>query len=67
MEKSTDKELMNLVLKKNSRTFKILSRRYEMAIYNFIFRCTSSREIAQDLLQEASTRVWFAAHLFDYS
>ena len=66
MEKNTDKELMNLVLKKNSRAFKILYQRYEMAIFNFIFRYTSSREIAQDLLQETFTRVWFAAHLFDY-
>ncbi len=66
MEKSTDKELMNLVLKKNSRAFQILYQRYEMAIFNFIFRYTSSREIAQDLLQETFTRVWFAAHLFDY-
>jgi len=65
MEKSTDKELMNLVLKKNSRAFKILYQRYEIAIFNFIFRYTGSREIAQDLLQETFTRVWFAAHLFD--
>ena len=66
MEKSTDKELMNLVLKKNSHAFKILYQRYELAIFNFIFKYTSSREIAQDLLQETFTRVWFAAHLFDY-
>jgi RNA polymerase sigma-70 factor (ECF subfamily) len=65
MEKSTDAELMDMVLKKNTRAFKILHGRYEMRIYNFILRYTGNREIAQDLLQETFTRVWFAAHLFN--
>jgi len=65
MEKSTDAELMDMVLRKNTRAFKILYARYELRIYNFIFRYTGNREIAQDLLQEAFTRVWFAAHSFN--
>lgn len=65
MEKSTDAELMDMVLRKNTRAFKILYARYEMRIYNFILRYTGSREIAQDLLQETFTRVWFAAHSFN--
>jgi RNA polymerase sigma-70 factor (ECF subfamily) len=66
MEKSTDQELMSMVLKKNTRAFKLLYSRYEMRIYNFILRYTGSREIAQDLLQETFTRVWFAAHSFNH-
>lgn len=65
MEKSTDAELMDMVLKKNTRAFRILYSRYEIRIYNFILRYTGNKEIAQDLLQEAFTRVWFAAHLFN--
>lgn len=65
MEKSTDAELMDMVLRKNTRAFKILYARYEMRIYNFILRYTGNREIAQDLLQETFTRVWFAAHSFN--
>lgn len=65
MEKSTDVELMSMVLEKNTRAFKILYFRYETRIYNFIFRYTGSKEIAQDLLQETFTRVWFAAHSFN--
>ncbi|MCG3120930.1 MAG: ECF RNA polymerase sigma factor SigW [bacterium] len=65
MEKSTDAELMGQVLKKNTRAFKILYSRYEMRVYNFILRYTGNKEIAQDLLQETFTRVWFAAHLFN--
>jgi RNA polymerase sigma-70 factor (ECF subfamily) len=66
MEKSTDEELMNMVLKKNTRAFKILYSRYETSIYNFILRYAGNKEIAQDLLQETFTRVWFAAHLFNH-
>jgi len=65
MEKSTDAELMDMVIRKNTRAYKILYARYELRIYNFIFRYTGKREIAQDLLQETFTRVWFAAHSFN--
>jgi len=65
MEKSTDAELVEMVLRKNTRAYKILYARYEMRIYNFILRYTGNREIAQDLLQETFTRVWFAAHSFN--
>jgi RNA polymerase sigma-70 factor (ECF subfamily) len=67
MEKSTDEELMSMVLTKNTRAFKILYSRYEMRIYNFILRYTGTRELAQDLLQETFTRVWFAAHSFNHA
>ncbi len=56
-----------MVLKKNTRAFRILYSRYEMRIYNFILRYTGNKEIAQDLLQETFTRVWFAAHLFNHA
>lgn len=65
MEEQTDKELMKLVTQRNKMAFKILYKRYELLIFNFVLRCTGSREIAQDLLQEAFTRVWIAAHTFD--
>ena len=65
MEKLNDKELINLVVDRNSQAFKILYHRYEIRIFNFILRYTGNREIAQDILQETFTRVWFAAHTFD--
>ena len=64
MEKSTDEELMNLILKKNTKAFRILYNRYEVSIFNFILKYTSSEAIAQDILQETFTRVWYAAHTF---
>ena len=65
MEKRSDKELMKLIRKKEARAFKMLYQRYESAIFNFVYRFTGSREIAQELIQETFARVWQAAHTFD--
>ena len=65
MEKRTDIELMKLITDKNTLALKVLYRRYEIQIFNFIFRYTGSRELAQELIQDTFTRVWFAAHTFD--
>jgi len=65
MEKRSDKDLMKLTVERNTAAFKALYYRYELQIFNFILRYTGCREIAQDLLQETFTRVWFAAHTFD--
>ena len=65
MEDRSDKLLMKEVVAGSTQAFEILFKRYELAIFNFIMRYSRSREIAQDLLQETFTRVWFAAHTFD--
>lgn len=65
MEKRTDNELMKLIADKHSPALKVLYRRYEIQIFNFIRRYTGSRELAQELIQETFTRIWFAAHTFD--
>jgi RNA polymerase sigma-70 factor (ECF subfamily) len=65
MEKKTDQELMKLVVERNSKALKVLYIRYELAIFNFILRYVGQRELAQDLLQETFTRIWFAAHSFN--
>jgi len=65
MEDYSDKKLMKLVVERNTKAFRLLYQRYEIQIFNFIFRYTGNRELAQDLLQETFTRVWFAAHTFD--
>jgi RNA polymerase sigma-70 factor (ECF subfamily) len=65
MMQDSDKDLMKRVVNRNTDAFKILYQRYESSIFNFILRYTGTKEIAQDLLQETFTRVWFAAHTFD--
>jgi RNA polymerase sigma factor (sigma-70 family) len=66
MEKKSDKELMQLIAKKNKEALRIIYRRYEIKIFNFILRHTGSRGVAQELIQETFTRIWFASHTFDH-
>ena len=65
MEKQKDWELMNLVKEKNTMALKALYEKHNRSIFNFILRYTGDKEIAQDILQETFTRVWYAAHTFD--
>jgi RNA polymerase sigma-70 factor (ECF subfamily) len=65
MNDYSDKELMKLVVARDTQAFKILYNRFNVQIFNFVLRLTGRRELAQDLLQETFTRVWFAAHTFD--
>lgn len=65
MQVRTDQELMAMTVQKDTKAFRVLFERYQHAIYNYILRYTGNREIAQDLLQETFTRVWYAAHTFD--
>ena len=37
----------------------------EIKIFNFVLRLTGSRGVAQELIQETFTRIWFAAQTFD--
>ena len=61
----TDEELMELVAERNTAAFKVLYQRYEVAIFNFIIKYTGDKGLAQDLLQETFTRIWFAAHSYN--
>jgi len=56
---------MNLIAEKNTLALKILYRRYETQVFNFIHKYTGSRGIAQELIQETFTRVWFASNTFN--
>ena len=64
-EKQKDWELMSLVKKRNTMALKALYEKHNVGIFNFIIRYTGNKEIAQDILQETFTRVWYAAHTFD--
>ncbi|MGD2090079.1 MAG: RNA polymerase sigma factor [Candidatus Aminicenantes bacterium] len=65
MQKKTDNQLMKLLTAKNKMALKELYRRYEMQVFNFLFRYTGQRGIAQELIQDTFTRLWFAGHTFD--
>jgi RNA polymerase sigma-70 factor (ECF subfamily) len=65
MDTKSDNELMKMITKKNTQALKVLVRRYDIHIFNFLLRYTGSREIARELIQETFTRLWFAAPTFD--
>lgn len=65
MENLDDRELMKLVILRDTGALKMLYQRYEKKIFNFILRYTGKRGIAQELIQETFTRLWFSAHTFD--
>jgi RNA polymerase sigma-70 factor (ECF subfamily) len=65
MQKKTDNQLMKLLTAKDKMALKELYRRYEMQVFNFLFRYTGRRGIARELIQDTFTRLWFAAHTFD--
>jgi RNA polymerase sigma-70 factor (ECF subfamily) len=52
-----DETLMVRYQEGDVRAFEILLTRHRRAIYNFIFRYVGSREVAEDLMQEAFLRV----------
>ena len=61
----TDNQLMKLLTAKDKTALKELYRRYEMLVFNFLLRYTGHRGIAQELIQDTFTRLWFAGHTFD--
>jgi len=61
----SDEELMQHVAERNTASFKAIYKRYELAIFNLILKYTGDKGLAQDLLQETFTRIWFAAHSFN--
>lgn len=64
-EKYPDEELMEMIKSKNSKALNEIYERYHIAMYNFLIRYTGNKEIAQDILQETFTNVWFASNTFN--
>lgn len=64
MKNLDDNKLMVMVIRKDAKAFRVLYERYEVKIFNFIYRSTGSRELAQELLQETFVKVWKSAHQF---
>jgi RNA polymerase sigma-70 factor (ECF subfamily) len=56
---------MERVVGRDPDAFAALYRRYERPLFNFLFRLTRRRPLAEDLLQETFTRVWRGARTWD--
>jgi RNA polymerase sigma-70 factor (ECF subfamily) len=56
---------MKRVCTQDVDAFRVLYARYELRVFNFVYRCVGNRALAEDLLQETFWRVWQAARTFD--
>lgn len=65
MHKNTDEELIEFINCRNTKALQELYSRFNIGIYNFVLRYTNKQEVAEDILQETFTRVWFASHTFN--
>ena len=61
----TEKELMRLVKKKDNDAFNSLFSKYKDAIFNFSLKQTGNKALAQEILQETFTKLWFSADKFN--
>ena len=58
LDDRSDEELMELYVEGEARAFKVLMDRYSGPVFNFILRrCGGSRDVAEDVLQDAFVRV----------
>lgn len=64
MAESTDDQLMTAIKRRDTVAFETLFRRHRQMIYSYVLRFCGNRELAQELLQETFTRIWFGAHLY---
>jgi RNA polymerase sigma-70 factor, ECF subfamily len=65
MDQRSDEALAAEVAGGDSEALRTLHDRHKVHTFNLILRLTGDREMAQDLLQEAFTRVWTMARTFD--
>ncbi len=64
MTKKTDDELLQRVKKQDKKAFETLFSRYEKPLYNYVHKIAGRRDLAEEILQETFTRIWFSAHLY---
>ncbi len=60
-----DEDLMQRVATGDQDAFAVLYHRFERPVFSLILRMTRNRAVAEELLQEAFTRVWLGADSHD--
>jgi len=60
-----DRRTIEKYLSGEEAAFSELLKKYLSPVYNFLFRISSSKEVAEDLTQETFVKVWKNLHKFD--
>ncbi len=61
----SDEQLLTLYRMGQKRAFTLLMERYKLELFHFLFRFVMSKEVAEDLFQEAFLQVHISADSFD--
>jgi len=62
--KYTDEELIALFQKGDERAYLELVRRYKDRLVNFVFRFVTSREMAEDIVQDTFLKLYTSSHMY---
>lgn len=65
MERLADEILINLTIQGDKDAFCELIKRYEKQIYSLAYRLTNNRDDAQDLAQEAFSKIYLVLEKYD--
>jgi RNA polymerase sigma-70 factor (ECF subfamily) len=65
MPTPSDLELIDRVARRDTQAFSALYGRYSRPVFGMLVRLAGRRELAEECLQEAFTRVWLAAATHD--
>lgn len=65
IERLPDQVLLERVARGDQDAFTVLYRRYERPVFGVLLRFAGERALAEELLQEAFTRVWLGASSHD--
>jgi RNA polymerase sigma-70 factor, ECF subfamily len=61
----SDEQLLTLYRMGQKRAFTLLTERYKLELFHFLYRFVMSKEVAEDLFQEAFLQVHISADSFD--
>ena len=65
MPTPSDLDLIDSVARRDAEAFSVLYARHSRPVFSMLFRLAGRRELAEEWLQEAFTRVWLAAGTCD--
>jgi RNA polymerase sigma factor (sigma-70 family) len=65
VEQISDKEIIELILLKDSTALELLYDRYERAMYHFAYRMVHDPMMAEEVVQELFLRIWNSAEKFN--
>lgn len=64
MMNNTDDTLLKRIKQKDKAALAELVNRFQKPVFSYLLRIVGKQELAEELVQETFTRIWFSAHLY---